>query len=123
VKFVVQGEKMNNKTIVFNHHLYEYRKGLRNLILFTAQSEMEKYAVRKLEKHGISYLVYKVTESKVNIFFGDRACVDVLRGIGKRSLSSFSPEEDFILGIMLGYDRLQQCERYIGRIRPSLSSA
>ncbi|RLD17868.1 MAG: DUF2023 domain-containing protein, partial [Caldiserica bacterium] len=30
-----------------------------------------------------------------------------------RLLSNLTEEEDFILGIMLGYDRLKQCERYM----------
>ena len=34
------------------------------------------------------------------------------------ALSGFlEKEEDFILGIMLGYDRLRQCERYLKRKR------
>jgi hypothetical protein len=37
----------------------------------------------------------------------------VIRAIGKTSLSDYTPEEDFILGTMLGYGRLQQCVRYI----------
>ena len=35
--------------------------------------------------------------------------------IGKASLSDYTPEEDFILGTMLGYSRLQQCSRYLTR--------
>ena len=34
-----------------------------------------------------------------------------------RSLSDLTDEEDFILGVMLGYDRLKQCERYLKRKR------
>ncbi|MFI4913175.1 MAG: DUF2023 family protein [Sedimentisphaeraceae bacterium JB056] len=97
---------------VFNHHIYEYRKGLRNLILFTTTADMRDQMVSKLQKYDISYLIYKVTDNKINIFFGNECCVEVLRGIGKNNLSLFTPEEDFILGIMLGYDSLKQCQRY-----------
>ena len=33
------------------------------------------------------------------------------------SLSNLTDEEDFILGTMLGYDRVKQCERYLRRKR------
>ena len=33
----------------------------------------------------------------------------------KKPLSNFTDEEDFILGVMLGYDRTRQCDRYIKR--------
>ncbi|MFP4053733.1 MAG: DUF2023 family protein, partial [Phycisphaerae bacterium] len=48
-----------------------------------------------------------------NVFFGADDCVAVLRAFGKASLSDYTPEEDFILGTMLGYGRLEQCVRYI----------
>ncbi|MBN2841683.1 MAG: DUF2023 family protein [Sedimentisphaerales bacterium] len=38
---------------VFIHHLYEYRKGLRNLILFTTWSENLGVIRSKLEKYNI----------------------------------------------------------------------
>jgi hypothetical protein len=41
----------------------------------------------------------------------------VIRLIGKLDLSHYSPEEDFMLGIMLGYGRRQQCARYVNLIR------
>jgi hypothetical protein len=37
----------------------------------------------------------------------------VIREIGDKKLNELTPEEDFILGIMLGYDRLRQCNRYL----------
>lgn len=36
-----------------------------------------------------------------------------LEKIGDKHLSDYTPEEDFILGTMLGYDRVQQCDRYL----------
>ncbi|WP_270750017.1 DUF2023 family protein, partial [Fusobacterium hominis] len=33
----------------------------------------------------------------------------------KNSLKDFTPEEDFILGVLLGYNVEQQCKRYIER--------
>jgi hypothetical protein len=53
----------------------------------------------------------------VNVFFGNAACVAVVRRIGCENLSRLSPEHDFMLGIMLGYDRIKQCDRYLQRSR------
>ena len=100
---------------VLCHHIYEYKKGLRNLVLHTMNSSDLKIAEEKLEKLQITYFIQYVTPDKVNIFFGKEECVRIIHSFGKNSLNSFSDEEDFILGIMLGYDRMQQCNRYIKR--------
>lgn len=98
---------------VFGHHLYEYCKGLRNLVLHTIAAEDLATAVRRLESAGIDYVFYPVNEKRVNLFFGAGECVQVVREIDKPSLTQYTPEEDFILGIMLGYERRKQCERYL----------
>lgn len=98
---------------VFLHHIYEYKKGLRNLVLHTLDASLREQAENKLNKLNIHYFIREVTPSKINIFFGARECVDVIKQFGDKQLNLFTPEEDFILGIMLGYDRLQQCQRYV----------
>lgn len=98
---------------VLCHHIYEYKKGLRNLVLHTMNSSDLKKAEEKLIQYNISYFVQYVTPLKVNVFFGREQCVEIVRSFNKKSLSDYTPEEDFILGIMLGYDRLIQCDRYI----------
>lgn len=100
---------------VFAHHIYEYKKGLRNLILHTTYSSNEEEVCRRLEREDVDYRIYRVTENKINVFFGEKECLEVIDAIGKSSLTEYSDEEDFILGIMLGYDRKKQCVRYIGR--------
>ncbi len=100
---------------VLCHHIYEYKKGLRNLVLHTMSSDDAKLAEEKLLRHNIAYFVQYVTPFKVNIFFGKEQCVKIIQSFKKESLSEFSHEEDFMLGIMLGYDRMQQCERYLTR--------
>jgi hypothetical protein len=72
-------------------------------------------ATERLDQQKIPYLVQVVNENKANIYFGKEECVRIIRSFGKDNLSEFSDEEDFILGIMLGYDRMQECERYIKR--------
>jgi hypothetical protein len=98
---------------VFTHHIYEFRKGLRNLVLHTMSGEEREWACRTLERKGIAYQMYPLDSGAVNVFFGATDCVEVVRAIGKPSLSDYTPEEDFILGTMLGYDRLLQCRRYL----------
>lgn len=100
---------------VLMHHIYEYKKGLRNLVLHTMKAADRAQAELRLQHQGIAYLVCPVNEHKINVFFGAQECVEVVRRFGDKRLNEFSPEEDFILGIMLGYDRVRQCNRYLQR--------
>lgn len=102
---------------VFYHHVYEYRKGLRSLVLHTIDAKYQPFIEERLSQAGISYEIYKLRKN-MNVFFGADTCVEVIRRIGKSNLSDYTPEEDFILGTMLGYDRLGQCERYLQRSEP-----
>ena len=99
---------------VFGHHVYEYRKGLRNLVLHTLSEADLEAARHRLEVAEIEYEIYPVKDTdRHNIFFGAKESVDVIRLINKEDLCDYTPEEDFMLGTMLGYDRRQQCERYL----------
>lgn len=98
---------------VFFHHIYEYQKGLRRLILHTAPTECREVIEAKLKKNGISYLITDVTSKRINVFFGHQSCIEVIERFSSLNLSHLSIEEDFILGAMLGYDIKVQCERYI----------
>lgn len=98
---------------VFNHHVYEYKKGLRSLILHTTCVEHLDLICKKLEKSKIAYQLYNINDKKINVFFGDDDCVNIVRKINKKLLNTYTPEEDFILGTMLGYCRKQQCRRYL----------
>jgi hypothetical protein len=100
---------------IFNHHIYEYKKGLRNLILHTTIRSDQKAIEKKLQSENISYIIKDVNHSKINVFFGHTYCINVLKTFDNLSLNDLSNEQDFILGIMLGYDRLKQCERYLRR--------
>lgn len=106
---------MSSDFKILCHHVYEYHKGLRSLVLHTMHRE-EEVAVRQfLSQRSINYFIQVVTPQKINVFFGDAVCVAIVRRFGTVSLSSLSAEEDFMLGIMLGYDRQAQCERYVRR--------
>ncbi|WP_340817700.1 DUF2023 family protein [Methanolobus sp. WCC4] len=111
----ILGSYFRGNMQVLRHHIYEYQKGLRDLILHTSIAPMEGDIIDLLEKKNVSYLIRKASDKKINVFFGDKKCINVLRNIGDKSLSDYTDEEDFILGIMLGYDRVQQCDRYLRR--------
>lgn len=100
---------------VFYHNLYELQKGLRGLALCTLKEHNKDKIVSRLNKEAVSYHINPIGEGKINVFFGEKACVDIIKSFNKVFLTDFTPEEDFILGIMLGYDRLKQCERYLNK--------
>jgi hypothetical protein len=100
---------------ILRHHIYEYHKGLRMLVLHTMKAEELSVAEKALEKNNISYYVQQVTNRKINIFFGAMECIEIIKSFNKDTLSHLSEEEDFILGIMLGYDREKQCKRFLER--------
>lgn len=83
------------------------------MALYTFEVSKKEAIEKKLTKMQVDYMFMPVTDRKINVFFGAKACVDVIRTIGQKRLCDYTCEEDFILGIMLGYDRLKQCERYI----------
>lgn len=97
------------------HHVYEYKKGLRNLVLHTMNISQKYKTEELLTRKGITYFMQVLDSGKINVFFGDSKCVQIIEFFGNKPLNEFTDEEDFILGTMLGYDRIQQCERYLKR--------
>lgn len=97
---------------VLMNHIYEYQKGVRQMVLYTFNRRYAEFAVRRLESQNISYMVRPAGTDTINLFFGSRECLDAIRFVVTKSLSELSPEEDFILGALLGYDIRMQCERY-----------
>lgn len=100
---------------VFFHMLYELKKGLRTLSLLTTVSENEDVIKEKLEECGYSYIFEEFRPGNINVFFGTEEPINVLKQFKKHSLGEFTPEEDFILGVLLGYNTDQQCKRYLAR--------
>ena len=97
------------------HHIYEYHKGLRSLVLHTMGNDERDLVERALEMRKISYCIFPLGERRMNVFFGNSDCVEIVRGFHSTSLNELTDEEDFMLGIMLGYDRAAQCKRYLRR--------
>ena len=100
---------------VLMNHIYEYKKGVRRMILFTCNRRYKAFAVQRLSRQAIDYVVQPAGKENVNVYFGRRECLDAIRLFVTRPLNELSPEEDFILGAMLGYDICAQCERYCER--------
>ena len=100
---------------VFLNHVYELKKGVRQMVLYTVNRKYEEFAVGRLKSQRIPYLIQPVDSCKINLFFGRRECIEAIRQMVTRPLNQLTPEEDFILGAMLGYDLCAQCERYCER--------
>lgn len=115
------GEKVSSKKSdyneysdlrVFHHHIYEYKKGIRNLILTTEKAKYRESIEKRLQNEKIDYVIHEIPNDKINVYFGEKDCVDVVKTLNPK-LNELTAEQDFILGIMLGYDRVKQCERYL----------
>ena len=64
---------------VFLNHIYELKKGIRKMALFTTHSRNREFAVQRLEAQGIDYVVQEVSGGRnVNIYFGAGECMEVL---------------------------------------------
>lgn len=100
---------------IFVHHIYELQKGIRNMVLCTLERKDEAFALQRLEKLGIPYYIHPINAQRFNLFFGKKECIGIIRMICNRPLNELNPEEDFILGTLLGYDICQQCQRYTQR--------
>ena len=100
---------------VFLNHVYEFKKGVRQMVLYTVNRKYEAFATARLQSQYIAYLIQPVDQSKINLFFGKPECIHDIRCIVDKPLNQLTPEEDFILGAMLGYDICAQCERYCAR--------
>ena len=90
---------------LFKNLIYEYKKGMRDLALYTCESYLVEEFIVILEKMKIQ-----------NLFFGNPFCLEIVRRFSNKELSKLSPYEDFILGIMLGYSRNEQYHRVLSRI-------
>ena len=112
---MLQTEVMPTDMRVLAEQIYQYKKGVRNRVLYTFPERYQQLAVGKLERQGIDYLIQPVGNKRINLFFGRKECMDAIRNFVKQPLSNLTPEEDFILGTLLGYDICGQCERYCKR--------
>ena len=103
---------------VFANHIYEYKKGVRNMVLCTLNKCYEPIAVERLESQKICFIKQEASDRCVNLYFGKPECIETIRLLVTRPLNQLSPEEDFILVTLLGYDICQQCKRFCSRKHP-----
>jgi len=97
------------------HMIYEFQKGVRSLVLCTLCPTCARLVIARLEKQGIEYVSQQVSDSKINLFFGKNNCLEAVRMFVHKPLNLLTPEEDYMLGTMLGYDITMQCKRYCER--------
>ena len=107
---------------VFNTYLYEVSKGTKPVALVTFETGFLDNAIRKLEKRGLKFLVQTIDNSKANLFFGKKECIDAIKTFIK-PLNDLNPYEDFILGAVLGYDTAMQCERFLNMLNKTCTQA
>lgn len=103
---------------LFKHCLYEYEKGVRQLHMMTLTAAEAAVLVEQLDGGSIYHYRQQISLEKVNLFFGRSALVKTAQQIVTKPLNILSPEEDFILGTLLGYDKEQQCLRYLAKKTP-----
>ena len=85
------------------------------MVLYTTNRRYEEFAVDRLNKQRIDYCIQPIGCNKINLFFGRREGIEVIQSLASRPLNALTPEEDFILGALLGYDLCGQCQRYCKR--------
>lgn len=100
---------------LFSNLVYEYKKGVRDLVLFTCTKSQAIEYLNYLNKLRIKYLVVTVGGGKINLFFGNNKCLQILKAFSSLNLDEISAQEDFILGIMLGYSRAEQYSRLLAK--------
>ncbi|MCI1681475.1 MAG: DUF2023 family protein [Bacteroides sp.] len=100
---------------VFLNHIYELKKGVRQMVLYTANKKYEDFAIKRLNSQKICYIIQPVGNDRINLFFGRKECINAIRLLITRPLNKLTPEEDFILGAVLGYDLSAQCKRFCER--------
>lgn len=98
-----------------NHSLYELDKGVRQLFMLTVSWTDLPGVIARLAGDRVDHYVHRLNDSRVNLFFGRAALVETVRHIVDKPLCELTPEQDFMLGTLLGYDREQQCRRFLER--------
>ena len=78
----------------------------------TEKASNREIIEQRLIKEKIPYVIKDVNGKNINVFFGNKDCIKVVSSFGEKSLDKLTPEQDFMLGIMLGYDKILQCRRY-----------
>jgi hypothetical protein len=100
---------------IFNHHLYELSRGIRPLVLMTLAAADAAPVIARLASRGIAHHVHEACPERINVVFGSGVAVSAVQRFLVGPLCDLSAEHDFMLGVLLGYDREMQCVRYLAR--------
>lgn len=98
---------------LFSNLIYECKKGMRDMAMYTCKKEDFPRYIDHLNKNKMEFVMKDIGNNKINLFFGNLACLDILKYFSSEKLDKLSPYEDFILGIMLGYSRNEQYQRLL----------
>ena len=52
---------------VLMNHIYEYKKGVRRLVLYTFNKKYESFAITRLERQNIDYIIQLLSIKNVKI--------------------------------------------------------
>lgn len=85
------------------------------MVLYTVNNRFVNQVVKRLQDENIPFTLQDVGNGRTNLFFGRKECIELVQKMINRPLQQLSPEEDFILGTLLGYDICIQCERFCRR--------
>ena len=80
-------EAVGPEAKVLANHIYEYKKGVRRMILFTCNRRFEQQACHRLCRQSIDYVVQPAGKENVNVYFGRRECLDAIRLFVTRPLN------------------------------------
>ena len=105
--------KVPGEIRIFLNHVYEFKKGVRNMVLYTMNKEHEAFAIRRLERQNISYLIQEVNANKINLFFGKAECMDAIRHIIIRPLNHSHSGRRFHFGRHAQIRHLPACANAI----------
>ena len=92
------------------------------MVLHTMNIFEQAKAEDRLKRDNIPFYIQQVSPQKINVFFGRKECVEIVKSFNHSSLNELTHEQDFMLGVMLGYDRMQQCQRFIKKLNNDQSS-
>lgn len=76
---MLQAEVIPSDLRVLSEQIYQYKKGVRKMVLYTFPERYRQQALDKLERQGIDYFVQPVGNSRINLFFGRKECMDTIR--------------------------------------------
>lgn len=72
---------------VLMNHIYEYQKGVRQMVLFTCPKRYEEVATQRLQSQHIEYVLQPAGKNNLNLYFGRKECLDAIRLIVTRPLN------------------------------------